>query len=77
MSKQEKIKREELDDNLIEEQSDKGKGSDVGNPKPKAESNETASDELKEELDAVLDEIDATINNAEEFVANFVQKGGQ
>lgn len=33
---------------------------------------------LKDELDALLDEVDAVLEeNAEEFIANYVQKGGQ
>ena len=35
-------------------------------------------DELKEEMDALVDEIDAVLEeNAEEFVKNYVQRGGQ
>lgn len=35
-------------------------------------------DELKAELDALLDEIDDVLEeNAEQFVASYVQKGGQ
>ena len=35
-------------------------------------------EELKEELDALLDEIDDVLEvNAEDFVKGFVQKGGQ
>ena len=34
--------------------------------------------ELKEEMDGILDEIDAVLEeNAEEFVKSYVQKGGQ
>lgn len=33
---------------------------------------------LKDEMDAMLDEIDAVLEeNAEEFVKNYVQKGGE
>ena len=36
------------------------------------------AEELKEELDALLDEIDEVLEeNAEEFVKQYVQKGGQ
>ncbi|MCL5973969.1 MAG: ubiquitin-like protein Pup [Ferrimicrobium sp.] len=36
------------------------------------------SDQLKAELDDILDEIDEVLeDNAEEFVRNYVQKGGQ
>lgn len=35
-------------------------------------------EELKEELDDLLDEIDSVLEeNAEDFVRNYVQKGGQ
>jgi prokaryotic ubiquitin-like protein Pup len=35
-------------------------------------------EKLKEELDDLLDEIDSVLeDNAEEFVRNYVQKGGQ
>jgi ubiquitin-like protein Pup len=35
-------------------------------------------DELKDEMDALVDEIDAVLEeNAEEFVKNYVQRGGQ
>ena len=33
---------------------------------------------LKDEMDAILDDIDAVLEeNAEEFVKNYIQKGGQ
>ena len=35
-------------------------------------------EELKEEMDTLVDEIDAVLEeNAEEFVKNYVQRGGQ
>jgi len=35
-------------------------------------------EELKEEMDSLMDEIDAVLEeNAEEFVKNYVQRGGQ
>jgi len=35
-------------------------------------------DELKEEMDSLVDEIDAVLEeNAEEFVKNYVQRGGE
>lgn len=35
-------------------------------------------DELKEEMDELLDEIDSVLEeNAEEFVKNYVQRGGE
>jgi len=53
---------------------------------PKEREQETADvaapakqgDELKEELDDLLDEIDTVLEaNAEEFVKSYVQKGGE
>lgn len=38
----------------------------------------TRAEVLKDELDTLLDEIDKTLEvNAEEFVRNYVQKGGE
>ncbi|MFM7718408.1 MAG: ubiquitin-like protein Pup [Actinomycetota bacterium] len=38
----------------------------------------SSAEALKEEMDAILDEIDAVLeNNAEEFVKGYVQKGGE
>jgi len=53
--------------------------------KPKAEEAEAklvaetkSAEDLKEEMDSVLDEIDAVLEeNAEEFVKAYVQKGGE
>jgi ubiquitin-like protein Pup len=50
-----------------------------------AETDDAASDDLKErqekltdDIDSILDEIDETLEeNAEDFVRSFVQKGGQ
>ena len=43
-----------------------------------AKTEHKTGDELKAELDALLDEIDDVLEaNAEEFVAQYVQKGGQ
>lgn len=37
-----------------------------------------SAEELKSELDALLDEIDDVLEkNAEEFVANYLQRGGE
>jgi ubiquitin-like protein Pup len=60
----------------------------IRRPAPRTEDDDTAvedapasterSDELKAELDDLLDEIDDVLEtNAEEFVKNYVQKGGQ
>jgi ubiquitin-like protein Pup len=39
---------------------------------------QSANDKLKQELDDLLDEIDGVLEtNAEEFVSNYIQKGGQ
>lgn len=39
---------------------------------------EKKGDELKEEMDSLLDEIDSVLEeNAEEFVKNYVQRGGE
>ena len=54
-------------------------------PTPRTEESEgdeaapnEAGQELKAELDDLLDEIDGVLEtNAEEFVKNYVQKGGQ
>ena len=38
----------------------------------------STGEKLKEDMDAILDEIDAVLeNNAEEFVKGYVQKGGE
>lgn len=43
-----------------------------------AKSEAKKGDELKEELDALLDEIDEVLEvNAEQFVKDYVQKGGE
>lgn len=61
-------------------QKSKGGGSDDG----EGESGEGGQklkekgDELKEDMDNLLDEIDSVLEeNAEEFVKNYVQRGGQ
>jgi len=53
--------------------------------RPKAEEADTelvaetkSTEDLKEEMDSVLDEIDAVLEeNAEEFVKSYIQKGGE
>jgi len=53
---------------------DEGEGSDNEGGQKLAEKGE----ELKEEMDNLLDEIDAVLEeNAEEFVKNYVQRGGE
>ncbi len=48
--------------------------SDAGGPKKVAKRGE----ELKEEMDSLIDEIDEVLEeNAEEFVKNYVQRGGE
>jgi prokaryotic ubiquitin-like protein Pup len=50
---------------------------DQSDVQPSAEVTEKG-EELKEELDALLDEIDEVLEeNAEEFVKQYVQKGGE
>lgn len=51
-----------------------GKQEEVVEQIPETDSKE----ELKDDLDSLLDEIDAVLEeNAEEFVKGYVQKGGQ
>ena len=46
--------------------------------KPVEETKTKSHAELKQELDALLDEVDSVLEeNAEEFVRSFIQKGGQ
>ncbi len=57
-----------------------GAGGDSGNKGADAGQKKIAKkgEELKEEMDSLLDEIDAVLEeNAEEFVKNYVQRGGQ
>jgi ubiquitin-like protein Pup len=62
-----------------QKQKPKDSGSDgeegaEGGPKKLAKKGE----ELKEEMDSLVDEIDAVLEeNAEEFVKNYVQRGGE
>jgi ubiquitin-like protein Pup len=47
-------------------------------PAPVVSVDATKGDQLKADLDDLLDEIDEVLEeNAEEFVRNYVQKGGQ
>ena len=58
------------------EQQRKSKDTEVDDVELK--SDEKKSEEIKEDLDDLLDEIDGVLEtNAEEFVKNYVQKGGQ
>ena len=62
MAEQEKKRKSKTDPNTQEE----------ARPKTKT------GDKLKEDVDNLLDEIDEVLEeNAEEFVKNYVQKGGQ
>ena len=52
-------------------------GADIGNDESVVGSS-AASQQLKDDLDDLLDEIDEVLDtNAEEFVKNYVQKGGE
>lgn len=56
------------------------KGGDAGEAKPEGGGQKLAKkgQQLKEEMDALVDEIDQVLEeNAEEFVKNYVQRGGQ
>ena len=66
------------------EQEQKRKGSATRSTETETEVEEAApatserGDKIKAELDDLLDEIDEVLeDNAEEFVRNYVQKGGQ
>jgi ubiquitin-like protein Pup len=67
------------------EQEQKKKGSGSRSTEVETEVEETAApatsergEKIKAELDDLLDEIDEVLeDNAEEFVRNYVQKGGQ
>jgi ubiquitin-like protein Pup len=51
---------------------------DVSTVEEEAPASTDRGDKLKAELDELLDEIDEVLeDNAEEFVRNYVQKGGQ
>ena len=53
---------------------DKGGGSDKKGPQKMAKKGK----ELKEDMDTLVDEIDEVLEeNAEEFVKNYVQRGGE
>jgi len=62
-------------------QKQKSKGGDGGEPAESGEGPQKLSkkgEKLKEEMDALVDEIDEVLEeNAEEFVKNYVQRGGE
>jgi ubiquitin-like protein Pup len=65
-----------------QEQKKKGSGARTTETETEVEESAPASsergDKIKAELDDLLDEIDEVLeDNAEEFVRNYVQKGGQ
>lgn len=62
-----------------QKQKQKGGGGDEGSGKNDgAQKLAEKGEELKEEMDNLLDEIDAVLEeNAEEFVKNYVQRGGE
>lgn len=54
------------------------RGTEVVDGAPAAAGGVAKGEQLKAELDELLDEIDEVLeDNAEEFVRNYVQKGGQ
>jgi ubiquitin-like protein Pup len=63
------------------EQKQKPKGGDEGDSADAeggSKKIEKKGEELKEEMDSLMDEIDAVLEeNAEEFVKNYVQRGGE
>jgi ubiquitin-like protein Pup len=63
------------------EQKQKAKGGDDGGDEESGEGGQKMAEkgeELKEEMDNLLDEIDSVLEeNAEEFVKNYVQRGGE
>jgi prokaryotic ubiquitin-like protein Pup len=62
-----------------QKQKNKGGGGDDGDEKGEGgQKLEEKGEELKEEMDNLLDEIDSVLEeNAEEFVKNYVQRGGE
>ena len=76
-------KREELPLYLAADSSKKQKPKGGGGDEAEAEGDGAKKmtkkgEELKEEMDNLVDEIDAVLEeNAEEFVKNYVQRGGE
>jgi ubiquitin-like protein Pup len=62
-----------------QKQKPRGGGGDGGeSPKDGVQKLAKKGEELKEEMDALVDEIDEVLEeNAEEFVKNYVQRGGE
>ena len=63
-----------------QKQKPKGGGTDEADAKGKGGSKKISKkgEELKEEMDSLMDEIDSVLEeNAEEFVKNYVQRGGE
>jgi prokaryotic ubiquitin-like protein Pup len=61
-----------------QKQKNKGGGGDDDEKGEGGQKLEEKGEELKEEMDNLLDEIDSVLEeNAEEFVKNYVQRGGQ
>jgi ubiquitin-like protein Pup len=63
-----------------QKQKQKGGGGEEGGDSPKDGVQKLAKkgEQLKEDMDALVDEIDEVLEeNAEEFVKNYVQRGGE
>jgi|TARA_B110000263_G_scaffold139499_1_gene120996 ubiquitin-like protein Pup len=63
------------------EQKKKSKGDGGDSPEAESEGGQKMAkkgEELKEDMDSLMEEIDSVLEeNAEEFVKNYVQRGGQ
>lgn len=61
-----------------QKQRSKGGGDGKGGEPEGGQKLDKKGSELKDEMDALVDEIDSVLEeNAEEFVKNFVQRGGE
>ncbi|MCA9773529.1 MAG: ubiquitin-like protein Pup [Myxococcales bacterium] len=59
-------------------QTKKTGGSEESRTEAKAKDLKSKGEKLKDEMDDIMDEIDETLEeNAEEFVKNYVQRGGE